>query len=262
MSCIFACHVTSCWDTTTHRTEDDEGRLRRFFLNWGLKESYVKAVGQGLGFNLRRISFAVGDRLDCYCCCNGGGNSKRNPDPIIRDREEQRCSCEKKSAVSDEITDHNRTCSERTTAGAENRAVSVDGDISIEQETGHVCQRAVCGVGVAHVEVDGVPRNDWSFRIYPLPNGYAACVARGPPSECSASGQTAGVITDPSVRFSDRRFGARNLQNEEKTVQEELERGLALPQTEFIMIGLGDILPGEARAAFFPLGKDGKNKNG
>lgn len=56
----------------SRRARGDAGRLRRFFLNWGLKESYVKAMGQGLGFDLRRISFSRGDWLDC-CVEEGEG---------------------------------------------------------------------------------------------------------------------------------------------------------------------------------------------
>ena len=51
--------------TFPYRGVNDESKLRRFYLNWGLKEAYVKAVGQGLGYDLRRVSFVEGDWLDC-----------------------------------------------------------------------------------------------------------------------------------------------------------------------------------------------------
>lgn len=58
--------------------------LRRFYLNWGLKEAYVKAVGQGLGYDLRRVSFVAGDWLN-FCSKEDSGDqgSRRRP----------RCSC-------------------------------------------------------------------------------------------------------------------------------------------------------------------------
>ncbi|CAM9108980.1 unnamed protein product [Discosporangium mesarthrocarpum] len=46
---------------------DDESRLREFYINWGLKESFIKAVGQGLGFELRRVSFSCLGREDGSC---------------------------------------------------------------------------------------------------------------------------------------------------------------------------------------------------
>ena len=36
---------------------DDAGQLRRFYENWSLKESYIKALGVGLGMNLLRLDF-------------------------------------------------------------------------------------------------------------------------------------------------------------------------------------------------------------
>lgn len=41
-------------------------KLRRFYLHWGLKEAYVKAIGQGLGYDLRRVSFLPGGWVDCW----------------------------------------------------------------------------------------------------------------------------------------------------------------------------------------------------
>lgn len=68
---------------------NDDERLRRFFLNWGLKESFVKAVGQGLGFNLRRISFIRGDWLDC--CSKDEANDREGTGVDARQR--NACAC-------------------------------------------------------------------------------------------------------------------------------------------------------------------------
>ena len=42
-----------CTRTPRHRAQ-----LRAFYTNWALKESFVKALGVGLGFDLRRASFS------------------------------------------------------------------------------------------------------------------------------------------------------------------------------------------------------------
>ena len=36
--------------------------LKRFYQFWSLKESYIKAIGIGLGFNLQRASFSLGQQ--------------------------------------------------------------------------------------------------------------------------------------------------------------------------------------------------------
>lgn len=72
-----------------------------------------------------------------------------------------------------------------------------------------------------------MPRPDWSFHVFGLPDRYAACVARGPPSECSPAGQAAGVISNPDV--------------EEKIFLD----GQSLPQIAFRSVKLEDIIPDE-----------------
>ncbi|CAM9586646.1 unnamed protein product, partial [Sphacelaria rigidula] len=211
----FTDHFTAKEWEAIRRAEDDDNLLRRFFLNWGLKESYVKAVGQGLGFNLRRISFIAGDWLNCCSstnstsasseCCSCGSavasSSNSGRDNIRR----YSCCCQRKlddEHPTDHIHNHHRKC-----------------------QTG--CS-AAAGAS-AEAEVDNVPRKDWSFRVFPLANGYAACVARGPPSACSASGQAVGVVSDPRVG--------------------KMEQGLGLPQIEFEAVRLVDILRGVGAAA-------------
>lgn len=39
--------------------DDDKSRLDRFYTFWCLKESYIKAIGIGLGFDLLRMSFSL-----------------------------------------------------------------------------------------------------------------------------------------------------------------------------------------------------------
>lgn len=77
----------------------------------------------------------------------------------------------------------------------------------------------------ADSKVDGIMRPDWSFQVFDLPDGYAACVARGPPSACSPSGLAAGVISDPDVDG------------------EALAQGQSLPQLRFRAVRLEDVVP-------------------
>lgn len=84
----------------------------------------------------------------------------------------------------------------------------------------------------APIKVDGVVRPEWSFHLFPLPDGYAVCVARGPPSACSRSGQAAGVISDPTVG------------------NDVLAAGHALsPQLRFSKVTLTDMIPSDAMEA-------------
>lgn len=69
--------------------------------------------------------------------------------------------------------------------------------------------------------------------MFPLPDGYAACVARGPLSACSPSGQEAGVVSDLNASSSP----------EQQDVQ--------LPQLRFRKVKLEEILPGDAAARLF-----------
>ncbi len=39
--------------------EEEEQQLRTFYRHWCLKESFVKADGGGLGWNLQRLNFVV-----------------------------------------------------------------------------------------------------------------------------------------------------------------------------------------------------------
>lgn len=41
------------------RPDEAQGmtELRRFYQHWSLKEAYIKAIGQGIGFGLQRVSF-------------------------------------------------------------------------------------------------------------------------------------------------------------------------------------------------------------
>mmetsp|Transcript_16610 Transcript_16610/g.19901 ORF Transcript_16610/g.19901 Transcript_16610/m.19901 type:complete len:264 (+) Transcript_16610:407-1198(+) len=46
---------------TIKAEDEEEKRLKEFYRHWSLKESYIKAIGLGLGFELRRGSFFYPD---------------------------------------------------------------------------------------------------------------------------------------------------------------------------------------------------------
>lgn len=52
------CVITSCSQPS------ERAQYTLFFLHWALKEAFIKAVGQGLGFDLQRVEFSVGLRGD------------------------------------------------------------------------------------------------------------------------------------------------------------------------------------------------------
>ena len=48
---------TNEWQIIERNGRTDRQNLHRFFEQWTLKESYVKAIGEGLNFSLTRIQF-------------------------------------------------------------------------------------------------------------------------------------------------------------------------------------------------------------
>ena len=51
------------WKYIRGERKNEEEQLARFFRNWTLKESYVKAIGTGLNVDLRSLNFIIGDSL-------------------------------------------------------------------------------------------------------------------------------------------------------------------------------------------------------
>jgi len=54
------CFTTYEW-TYLHAAKDEQELIHRFFLYWTLKESYIKAIGLGLGFKLDRAEFRLNE---------------------------------------------------------------------------------------------------------------------------------------------------------------------------------------------------------
>ncbi|CAB1097022.1 unnamed protein product [Ectocarpus sp. CCAP 1310/34] len=287
----FTGHFTDDEWTTIKSPADDVEKLRRFYIHWGLKEAYVKAIGQGLGYDLRRVSFLPGDWVDCWFCLQ---EKQRWP---------RRCPCPRSLAALDPATpggqqvggcgtvdgtdngtdaDSGSDCGRGGGRGGESGGVggvdrSCGGDSKVNNAEGKGIEAekvranrrnngdvvasegrastgadagaaegrrggfwgqedrlgCACGMGAVTVKVDNVLRPDWSFKVFSLPDGYAACVARGPPSACSPSGQEAGVISDAHAS----------------------ERGQSLPQLRFRKVGLEEIVPPEAAARLFGEGR-------
>ncbi|CAF0889889.1 unnamed protein product [Adineta steineri] len=47
------------YDFILNKTKDEKIRFRHFYRLWSLKESYVKWLGQGVGFTLSRMNFCI-----------------------------------------------------------------------------------------------------------------------------------------------------------------------------------------------------------
>ncbi len=56
---MFSAQLTSLELDSILSEPDDNSRYDMFFLHWSLKEAFIKAIGQGLGYNLRQIEFTV-----------------------------------------------------------------------------------------------------------------------------------------------------------------------------------------------------------
>ena len=54
------------WTVIRGDMEDEKTQLERFFRNWTLKESYVKAIGTGLNIDLRTLNFRIAEKLTSH----------------------------------------------------------------------------------------------------------------------------------------------------------------------------------------------------
>ena len=50
--------------STQNSFTDENNRFTRFYVYWALKESYIKAIGLGLGFDLKDIEFRINCKSD------------------------------------------------------------------------------------------------------------------------------------------------------------------------------------------------------
>ena len=56
---MFNCQLTSAEMRTILSKENDSLRYQHFFIIWSLKESFSKAIGLGLGYDLAKVNFVV-----------------------------------------------------------------------------------------------------------------------------------------------------------------------------------------------------------
>jgi hypothetical protein len=68
---MFATQLTPLELSVILAEPDEESCYDVFFLHWSLKEAFIKAVGQGLGYNLRHIEFTIAPSED-HCKQLGG----------------------------------------------------------------------------------------------------------------------------------------------------------------------------------------------
>jgi 4'-phosphopantetheinyl transferase len=59
---------TSNWQNCDdYEEEKQKGILNRFYINWTLKESFIKAIGKGLNYELKKLEFRInGDDTKLY----------------------------------------------------------------------------------------------------------------------------------------------------------------------------------------------------
>lgn len=157
------------------RPADDRNKLRRFYLHWGLKEAYVKAIGQGLGYELRRISFVAGDWVDCCITQHRqpqqlghsssptssgkfSGTEENNGESSVDDplqanqrrRQRHRCSCPRSLAAVAAATRLQANGSSGTGSVDDGGADAAGGGSSWGQEDRLGCE---CEMGLVTVEV-------------------------------------------------------------------------------------------------------------
>jgi len=53
------CFTNSEWKVIKQQSQNEYEQLSQFYTHWTLKESYIKAVGIGLGFDLQSCSFSI-----------------------------------------------------------------------------------------------------------------------------------------------------------------------------------------------------------
>ena len=53
IECLFVACVYDSWPSSL---QSEERRIEAFFTIWALKESYIKAIGEGLGFPLQEVN--------------------------------------------------------------------------------------------------------------------------------------------------------------------------------------------------------------
>lgn len=64
---MFKSQFTSIEVKTMLLEQDEQFKYISFFVNWSLKEAFVKAIGLGLGYDLSDVSWSAFQRFFPYC---------------------------------------------------------------------------------------------------------------------------------------------------------------------------------------------------
>ncbi|KAL1523676.1 hypothetical protein AB1Y20_018610 [Prymnesium parvum] len=242
---------------------DDAARVRCFRRHWCLKESYVKARGDGLAFALGRAEFrpcfipeeaeaqqaaeATGDFIGAWGGALAGFEWLTSPvltkihqmlPPRVSD---ERTPASRGDALPEKEAQKEaqqsgggeKSAGERWLRHSAERATEppppqqeVARVFSAEHELGVTLPEQKATAEMARVYVDGTLQRRWRFELSHLPRGHLVSVARGPPDAAiDAHGEFKGS------------FGQLTLSND------EMFSRLAAPTPPFRLLKVADLVP-------------------
>lgn len=170
---------------TTHTTLSsmlhqggDTARLHRFYWHWTLKESYIKAVGIGLGFTLERADFFI-DPIQSTI--DGGSVEKESVEK----------GGVEKGGVEKESVEEKRAEESVEKGGVEKRSVEKESveEGSVEEEGGvrKRGKKRIKKVATAKVAIDSQLMREWRFDICYLDREHVVTIGYGPQEHAEKS---------------------------------------------------------------------------